>query len=309
MKLLPQPLFFNPRQISKQRELEYQKSRAKAYTPSVSRSPNSRTTPREQHNSPKGKERTLNFPYKLSLTPESTSARIRRSTSGSIPISPPFPGHETTKAKDMPAPMQKKQSIDDSDSFSAFYRRINADAEQLAKEYNKPGSKVTFEPNTLPAVASRPSLESSSQASYGRRKPSYDSGISSGASSKGSKAPLKSLTHKVTSVFGNHLRKSSVSTVEGLSSLVESFKQRRPSFPVISAPQPISAAEAYDSSRLQASSSAFATRKRPSVFAGMKDHRRESKANKRREELKKTIKMVPVGGALQTPPRKGGDWL
>lgn len=309
MKLVPQALFFNPRQISKQRELEYQKSRNKTYTPSPSRSPNSRTTPREKHNGPKGKERALNFPYKLSLTPESTGARIRRSTSGSIPISPPFPGHEVTKAKDMPAPMQRKQSINDSDSFSAFYHRINADAEQLAKEYNKVGSKVTFEMNVPAPVVSRPSLESSSQASYGRRKQSYDSGISSGASSKGSKAPLKSLTHKVASVFGNHGRKSSVSAVEGSSSLVENFKQRRPSFPVISAPQPISAAQAYDPVRLQASSSAYVAKKRPSVLAGIKDQRRESKANKRREDLKKTIKMYPLGGAPSTPPRREGDWL
>lgn len=309
MKLVPQPLFFNPRQISKQRELEYKKSRTKVYMHSVSRSPNSRTTPREQHNSPKGKERTLNFPYKLSLTPESTGARIRRSTSGSIPISPPFPGHEATKTKEMPTQVQRKQSIDDSDSFSAFYNRINADAEQLAKEYNKTGSKVTFEMNAPPLFASRPSLESSSQASYGRRKQSYDSGISSGASSKGSRPPLKSLAHKVASVFGNNTRKSSVSAVEGLSSLVENFKQRRPSFPVISAPQPISAAEAYDSARLQASSSAYAAKKRPSVFAGIKDQRRESKANKRREDLKKTIRMYPLGEAPQTPPRRDGDWL
>lgn len=309
MKLIPQPLFFNPRQISRQREIEYQKSRTKIYTPVASGSPDSRPIPREQRNSPKGKERTLNFPYKLPLTPDSTGARIRRSTSGSIPISPPFPGHEATKTKEMPTLVQRKQSIDDSDSFSAFYQRINADAEQLAKEHNKPGSKVAFEMNTLPPVASRPSLESSSQASYGRRKQSYDSGISSVSSSKGSKPPLKSLTQKVTSAFGNHMRKSSVSAVEGLSSLVDSFKQRRPSFPVISAPLPISAAEAYDPSRLQASSSASAARKRPSVFAGIKDNRREIKANKRREELKKTIKMVPAGGVPQAPPREDRDWL
>jgi hypothetical protein len=309
MKLIPQPLFFNPRQISRQREIEYQKSRTKICTPAASRSPDSRATPHEQRNSPKGKERTLNFPYKLSLTPDSTGARIRRSTSGSIPISPPFPGHEATKTKEMPVPMQRKQSIDDSDSFSAFYQRINADAEQLAKEYNKPGSKVAFEMNTVPHINSRPSLESSSQASYGRRKQSYDSGISTVASSKGSKPPLKSLTQKMTSAFGNHMRKSSVSAVEGLSNLVDNLKQRRPSFPVISAPQPITAAEAYNPARLQASSSASAARKRAIVFAGIKDNRRESKANKRREELKKTIKMVPIGGVPQTPPRKGGDWL
>jgi hypothetical protein len=309
MKLVPQPLFFNPRQISRQRELEYQKSRTKIFTPAASKSPNSRATPREQRNSPKGKDRTLNFPYKLSLTPDSTGARIRRSTSGSIPISPPFPGHETTKTKEMPSQVQRQQSVNDSDSFSAFYHRINADAEQLAKEHNKPGSKVAFEMNSQPTVASRPSLESSSQASYGRRKRSYDSGVSSIASSKGSKPPLKSLTQKVTSAFGHNMRKSSVSAVEGLSSLVENFRQRRPSFPVISAPQPISAAEAYDPARLQASSSASAARKRPSVFAGIKDNRRENKANKRREELKKTIKMVPIGGVPQAPPRKGGDWL
>jgi hypothetical protein len=309
MKLIPQPLFFNPRQISRQREIEYQKSRNKIYTPAASRSPGSRPIPCEQRNSPKGKERTLNFPYKLSLTPDSTGSRIRRSTSGSIPISPPFSGHEATKTKKMPTPMQRKQSINDSDSFSAFYQRINADAEQLAREYNKPGSKVAFEMNTLPPVASRPSLESSSQASYGRTKQSYDSGTSSIASSKGSEPRLKTLTHKLTSGFGHHMRKSSVSAVEGLSSLVDSFKQRRPSFPVISAPLPISAAEAYDPARLQASSSASAARKRPSVFAGIKDNRRESKANKRREELKKTIKMIPVGGVPQAPLCKGGDWL
>ncbi|KAH0053981.1 hypothetical protein KCU90_g11471, partial [Aureobasidium melanogenum] len=313
MKLVPQPLFFNPRQISKQRELEYQKTRNKAYSPAASRSPDPRTMPREQRNSPKSKERPLNFPFKLSLTPESTGARRRRSTSGSIPISPPLPGREATKTKELSSPVQRKQSIDDSNRFSAFYHRINVDAEQLAREYNKPGNKVTFEINTLPTIFSHPSDEAARylQAShYDKRKQSYDSGISSVASSKGSKAPLKSLTYKVTSVFGHHVRKSSVSAVGGLSNLVENFKQRRPSFPVISAPQPISAAEAYDSLRLQASSSAAShtAKKRPSVFAGIKDHRRESKANKRREELKKAIKMVPLEGAPQAG-RKNGEWL
>lgn len=313
MKLVPQPLFFNPRQISKQRELEYQKTRNRTYSPAASRSPEPRTMPREQRNSPKSKERPLNFPFKLSLTPESTRARRRRSTSGTIPISPPLPGREVTKTKELSPPVQRKQSIDDSNRFSAFYNRINADAEQLAREYNKPGNKVTFEMNTLPTILSHPSDETarSSQASlYGKRKQSYDSGISSEASFKGSRVPLKSLTSKVTSVFGHHVRKSSVSAVEGLSNLVESFKQRRPSFPIISAPQPISAAEAYDPLRLQASSSAAsnAAKKRPSVFAGIKDYRRESKANKRREELKKTIKMVPLEGAPETG-RKNGQWL
>lgn len=310
MKLVPQPLFFNPRQISKQRELDYQKTRNKAYSPAASRSPEPRTMPREQRNSPKSKDRPLNFPFKLSLTPESTGARRRRSTSGSIPISPPLPGREAAKTKESPYPVQRKQSIDDSNRFSAFYHRINADAEQLAREYNKPGNKVTFEMNTLPTIFSHQSDETarSSQASpYGKRKQSYDSGISSGASSKGSKVPLKSLTYKVTSVFGHHVRKSSVSAVEGLSNLVENFKQRRPSFPIISAPQPISAAEAYDPVRLQASSSAAsnAAKKRPSVFAGIKDYKRESKANKRREELKRTIKMVPLEGAPQASQKNG----
>ncbi|KAG9527586.1 hypothetical protein KCU93_g5054, partial [Aureobasidium melanogenum] len=313
MKLVPQPLFFNPRQISKQRELEYQKSRNKAYSPAASRSPDPRTMPREQRNNLKSKERPLNFPFKLSLTPESTGTRRRRSTSGSIPISPPLPGREATKTKEPPSPVQRKQSIDDSNRFSAFYHRINADAEQLAREYNKPGNKVTFEVNALPTIFSHPSDEAAHylQASaYDKRKQSYDSGVSSVASSKGSKAPLKSLTYKVTSVFGHHVRKSSFSAVEGLSNLVENFKQRRPSFPVISAPQPISAAEAYDPLRLKASSSAASstTKKRPSVFAGIKDHRRESKANRRREELKKTIKMVPLEGAPQAG-RKNGEWL
>jgi hypothetical protein len=36
-----------------------------------------------------------------------------------------------------------------------------------------------------------------------------------------------------------------------------------------------------------------------SVFAGTKDSRRESKANKRREELEKTIKMVSVEECLR----------
>ena len=114
----------------------------------------------------------------------------------------------------------------------------------------------------------------------------------------------------MTSVFVNHARRSSVTSIEGLSSLVDKFKQRRPSFPVISAPQPISAAEAYDPARLQAMSSgpSHAAKKRPSIFAGIKDHKRESKANKRREDLKKTIKMVPVEGFLPAP-RKDGEWL
>ncbi|KAK6005661.1 hypothetical protein QM012_007303 [Aureobasidium pullulans] len=313
MKLVPQPLFFNPRQISKQRELEYQKTRDKAYSPAASRSPEPRTIPHWQRSSPKSKERPLNFPFKLSLTPESTGARRRRSTSGSIPISPPFPGREATKTKEPLSPVQRKQSIDDSNRFSAFYHRINADAEQLAREYNKPGNKVTFEMITLPTIFSHPSNETarSSQASpYGKRKQSYDSGISSVPSSKDSKIPLKSLTYKVTSVLSHHVRKSSVSAVEELSNLVENFKQRRPSFPIISAPQLISAAEAYDPFRLQASSPAASNivKERPSVFAGIKHRRRESKANKRREELKKTIKMVPLEGAPQMS-RRNGEWL
>ncbi|KAI5200376.1 hypothetical protein E4T38_06599 [Aureobasidium subglaciale] len=105
--------------------------------------------------------------------------------------------NEDTKSHSNRKHMKCKQSIDDSDSFSAFYQRINADAEQLAREHNKPESKVTFEMNTLP-------------------------------------------------IFGHHVRKSSITAIGGLSSVIENIKQRRPSFPIIGAPQPISAAEAYN---------------------------------------------------------------
>ncbi|KEQ91623.1 hypothetical protein AUEXF2481DRAFT_463396 [Aureobasidium subglaciale EXF-2481] len=315
MKLVPQPLFFNPRQISRQRELEYQRSRNKANVPLASVSPMRNSASRERHHSPKGKERALNFPYKLSLTPESTGVR-RRSTSGSIPISPPFPGQvfETNQTKNAPSPVKCKQSIDDSDSFSAFYQRINADAEQLAREHNKPESKVTFEMNTLPSILSNPSDDTSKsfqESNYARRKASNDSGIGSVALSKGSRAPLKILTDKVTSVFGHHVRKSSITAIGGLSSVIENIKQRRPSFPIIGAPQPISAAEAYNPVRLQSTSTGLTVAKRrPSVFAGIKDHRRESKANKRREDLRRTIKMVPTDGTpVSLTLRKGSQWL
>ncbi|KAI5199409.1 hypothetical protein E4T39_06223 [Aureobasidium subglaciale] len=296
MKLVPQPLFFNPRQISKQRELEYQRSRTKAYAPSESKYPTKKTASREKHHSLKGKERALNFPYKLSLTPESTGVR-RRSTSGSIPISPPFPGHvvEADKSRNVLSPVQRKQSIDDCDGLSAFYQRINADAEQIAREHSKPGSKVTFEMDALPTMLSHPSDETtrSSQSSpYAKRKASHDSG-------------------KLTSAFGHHVHPSSITAIEGLSSVIDNIKQRRPSFPIIGDPQPISAAEAYDPVRLQSTSIVpIVAKKRPSVFAGIKDHRRESKANKRREELKRTIKMVPTDATpISLTLQKARQWL
>jgi hypothetical protein len=327
MKLVPQPLFFNPRKISKQRELQYQKERSQQRFPPAPRksSNSSRSAPSEPKGSPKTRDRALNFPYKLSLTPGSTNAKRRRSTSGTIPISPPFPGMSEhvpglAKSKALPTPVQRKNSIDDSNRFSAFYQRINADAQQLAREYNKPGSKVALEMNTLPSILSRPSIDtfaSSSHASshYGRSlkdgRASQDSGVSSGASSRDRRAaaPPKPFLHKgfaasVTSKFSHHVRKSSVTAAEGFSHLVDSFKtQRRPSFPVISAPMPI---PIDDSSRLQVGDSA-GSKKRPSIFTSISDHRREIKASKRREELKRTIKVVP--GELSQVPREDGGWL
>lgn len=325
MKLVPQPLFFNPRQISKQRTLQYQKelNSSSKFTTTTNKVSNPLANLRDQRSSPKGKERTINFPFKLSLTPESTGALRRRSTSGSIPISPPFARKsgdwcEPTKAKQLPSPVQRKNSIDDSNRFSAFYHRINADAEALAKEYSRPGNKVTFEMNTLPSILPTTSEETphssySYGSPHGRRKASHDSGVSSAASSKASKAPLKSSMHKgiaaVTSVFGNHVRKPSVTAVEGLSNLVETFKQRRSSIPFISAPQPISVTEAFEASRTQSppSPASLLAAKRPSLFSNISSHRRESKANKRREDLKRTIKMVPSG--VPQAPRKDGEWL
>lgn len=93
---------------------------------------------------------------------------------------------------------------------------------------------------------------------------------------------------------------------------MDNIKQRRPSFPVISSPQPIDASEAYKEA-IQTDNAGVAMSKKSGLLRGIRENRRESRANKRRDELKRTIKVV--GGAASAVEDtagevgKKGQWL
>lgn len=86
IKMAPKPLFFNPRQVSKQRTEQYYRERNQsllsASIAAAHDKPGVKGRSRWRNPSP-----TPTLPLKLSLTPDST--RASSSTSGSIPISPP----------------------------------------------------------------------------------------------------------------------------------------------------------------------------------------------------------------------------
>lgn len=49
--------------------------------------------------------------------------------------------------------------------------------------------------------------------------------------------------------------------------------------------------------------------RKQSLFQGVMDHRRESKANKRREELKRMIRVVPEGDGVQEQDEETEEWF
>lgn len=143
ISMAPKPLFFNPRQVSKQRSEQYNRERNNSFL-SASASPSYSTPDSRSNNRWRKPSPTQGFPLKLCLTPESTRSQ---STSGSIPISPPF---SPSPRRLQPSPVQKtkkpsifaniispasistkspplqRTSMDDSNRSSSFYPRVDA---------------------------------------------------------------------------------------------------------------------------------------------------------------------------------------
>lgn len=330
VKLAPQPLFFNPRQVSKQRIEQYNRQRIGSIL--TSRPPGRRLerappATRWRNNSP-----TPRPPLKLSLTPDSTRSQ---STSGSIPISSPMSikrRAETAESlrpqnrtKDSRFPIvlthvQNKQhfeqqvrqrsSIDDSNGFSSFYPRKDS----YAAAYSL-GLKNTvaadLPPITSPHGATIVATRAEAEAAFNQpseipivRPANHKHNTSDGSSTQRAvKKPLAQVGEKVASLT-NVFHRSPYKSTSGLSSLApgtsDALHAPRPPkliitshrAPIISKPMPI--IEGGMGMMKEPSLLAQTHHKRPSLFAHFSDSRRESKAEKRRTELKKSIRLVPA---------------
>lgn len=310
IKLVPQPLFFNPRKISKQREQQYHRSGKDSLFPPHILATEPKGPPKRR----RGSLKWPGFPLKLSLTPDSTRDRSK-SLTGSIPISPPYP----TTNEASPAPSKKSL-------FPSMRPQPQPHTPKVHRKYSLSGPSPSYSNlpptptltqlparrNSLSGWLSRGSHSSPTVPSYSptlhsvpqisksahrhRHQISDESG--SGASSSASKNPLsKGLASLFSKPYPPNLR-----------SVTEPVRTVSHIRPQISAPRPVDEGwGASDSGKMAISGKdeGSSSGKRPSLFAGMLDQRRESKANRRREELKRTIRVVPK--VQET--RREGEWI
>lgn len=369
IKLAPQPLFFNPRQVSKQRIEQYNRTRngsMLAYDSSGRRSERAGPPSRRRNDSPPS-----TFPMKLSLTPDSTRSH---STSGSIPISPPVNPMHKTESQQPPARKKPslfsnilssssvkpyRLSIDDSAQTPPFYTDqyaiqhktldksdatssppflspvgatvIATKAEAKTVFDVKSTSSLSFPSPGATVVATRAEAETAfaprspidaeafrNHKSKHKHKTSDSSGTSS---HRAAKNPLTHMGGKMASL-GNAIHRSSHwtptmaslhfgrSASPGDGPRTPKLSISPPMIQTISKPLPI----LDDNKGVLRETSSLAAQKRPSLFAHVVDMRRESKAIKRREELKKSIRLVPESvaeGQVSQSGRQGGahDWL
>lgn len=345
VKLAPQPLFFNPRQISKQRIDNYQRERFRgnmAYQLPFRR---------DDYSSPASLRRNdlslaYAFPLKLSLAPDSTRSN---STIDSIPISPP-PAISRTADPSLPRPSYKKPSlhspkpsnlspgkprkasVDDSNRFSALYPKAGSPTHSSGGKRQKTSTTTTPPLPGATVVATRAEAEAAfnskepvvildySRKANHKHKNSGNSGDS--INKHNLKNPLNAVGEKMsllTSVFQHSPNKRaenrSPSTVHW--PRVSTSLTDGPRAPTLTISPPIirhvdtpKPAVVEDNKKLIAEPSGFSMQKRPSLFAHVIDHRRASKANRRREELKKTIRMVPEEYSSQHSGRGGAhQWV
>lgn len=255
-----------------------------------------------------------NFPLRLSLSPG--PGHRRRSTSGSIPISPPS----------FIAPPQTRGNPSLRGSNKPGSRKASAEADIIAQVLQGP---MTFAQSTArvesaPKVSHRPlrsnaSSDKSSKPKYQRLadKTTYFAerltrpfNSSDAPDDEEAPRPSASSPHllpsptndsKVPTVYLGWSDKAK-STFDTMRSSAPSQKNHRPVFEHIVAP-----AKPLDG-RTEGLAEPESPTRRPSLFGSVLDGWRESKANKRREDLKKSIKVVqqaPVEEAGSSVGRRG----
>lgn len=316
IRLVPQPLFFNPRKISKQRAQEYQKYGNDSVFTSPAPGPELKSPPKKRRASLKWP----GFPLKLSLTPDSTRDRSQ-STSGSIPISPPFPvtDDESPSKKSLfpslqtqpQAPkIQRNFSISGpSPSFSDFPPTPSvqpARRSSLSSWLGRGSISSPVVPSYTPTL--QPVSQTGGLSTWRpghKHKTSDESGSGTSSAALAPKNPLTKGFASFTAAFSKPQGHA-----PSLRSLTEQPKPSvSPMLRQISAPIAIVDGGPSDGGRLSASMrDEGVSGKRPSLFAGVLDQRRESKANKRRQELKRTIRVVPEVQERAANARDG-EWL
>lgn len=287
-RLVPQPLFFNPRQISEQRARQYSQQRLYPAARQPTRSPQK---PAPQL--PSTPERPRRAQADLVISPRPSSPR-RPSTSGSIPISPPFPN----EADDSPTPMLGR--------FAS--PRARADSPHLyqrptpVSSTSRPSIATLNSNSTTTSSTSQLSQASSQRSSWGKSKslPSHLRRISDDSNKGKSSISLEALTPVVSKrikavrdVFGHASPGQSATSPgsegsESESSLSAHWNASQGSLRAQAEP-----AEVRSARKEPGIDRAMAGFRKMSVVADIMEHRRESKAVKRREELKKMIRVVP----------------
>jgi len=305
MKLVPQPLFFNPRQISDQRARQYQQIEHKQNFRSPRRTPGLSAQAKQQRRSPARSA----FPLKLTLSPEAKTRR-RQSTSGIIPISPP----QSSEPDESPTPFLGR--------FASPARPSRIDSPR--KIGRKLSIRMKGGRNSVDSTAATDSSEVGSailgrRLSFGtafhKRKPSksgqddkpradsVNADAIAPAFVKRFVAVKEALVHQVTSgrQYGHDLlntpdramtrtHDAATPTTAGPSNHAN-MRELSPNFSGFLAP--MGPGEWLRDSSLS-------MLRKPSVMVSeLMDHRREHQASRRREELKKTIKVVPEDGEAE----------
>ncbi|KAF1351126.1 hypothetical protein BDV97DRAFT_413068 [Delphinella strobiligena] len=344
VKLAPQPLFFNPRQVSKQRIEQYNRQRIGSiltFRPPGRRLERALPATRWRNKSPA--PRPL---LKLS-TPDSTRSQ---STSGSIPISSPMsierraetaetlrPQYRTKESlfplvlthvqnkQHFEQQVRQRSSIDDSNRFSSLYPRkdsyavayslglqntVAADLPPIASPH---GATIVATRAEAEAAFNRPSDIPIARPSKHKHNISDDS-----STQRVVKKPLAQVGEKVASLTNVFHRSPYKNSTSGPSSLAPGTSdalhaQKTPKLiitshglPIISKPMPI--IDSGMSSMTREPSLLAQTHKRPSLFAHFSDSRRESKAEKRRTELKKFYKTRPGYCDRESDTAKRNRW-
>ena len=349
MKLVPRPLFQTkpPARLPGSMTADFlgyvsRRESRKSVSPYRLSSPSS--TDRTSEGRSSG-SRVGSFPPRISLTPE--SMHRRRSTTGSIPISPPM---DTTPIPPLQSPKTMAQTrkkapaakrSSDDNRVSAYYphvarrkRKKNKDKENTSGSQAPPIPLLstdiiaqrleTFEDTTdsspmrsSPAISDLGSLRSDNKANSDKaRKPLYRR-LAKGAAKytyllkkpeSPHRRPYEPITAATVSPGSPHLLPSPAKAPParihlGWSDLAKStFDKARSSVqsPNRSSPQPetprylhvAASARPLDESRAGLSQP-DSPRRKGSIFGSMLDGWKESKAEKRRDELKKIIKVVP----------------
>ncbi|KAK4941580.1 hypothetical protein LTR28_008862 [Elasticomyces elasticus] len=380
MKMIPQPLFFH-RKASSISFAGHGRAGSVGPSPTASNKASIASSRDNRRSSLRDRIRLPSMPFKLSLTPSSTGSDRRRSTSGSIPISPPYNlrlAEPFTVLNEAPSTARRPSASrayarrnSDPNRFSAFYPRTNPKNADGVSKRRLFGKAKAPEPNTpplplhIPAIlAARANSPAQSKAST-KRTSKGSMGSGTGTSSSAGESPT-SLYQRITAgaaKWGDSLSKPSLPHHHHDAATDHNrHTHPHPPFPTPSPtpphahgatprrskPQPHTLPDALHSvldrargaSRPAGTKTALLTHKlgpaRPlnetrealradggteaaaaakqGLFALAVEARRESRAVRRREELKRLIRVVPEGEGKAGPEvvllgGEGGGWV